>query len=291
MLRDHLIRSRGRSRQTKRSVTPPALFVFVAVIIAQIGIAGPCWAWGKTGHEVIALIAEKHLTPSAREKIAPILESENSVSLADQSSWADVYRTFHPESANWHFVNIPFDSDIYDPARDCPGNDCVIAKTREYARGLTALPDDLITKGNALSFLVHFVADLHQPMHCIERGHDKGGNLVKVKYKGHPTTLHHVWDMELVNSLGGPDANAIAMMVETYITPEALKQWSAGTPEAWGTECHGVAVRMAYGKMPAGDEPELSDAYANLVRPAVITQLGRAGVRLAGILNAVFSAK
>jgi hypothetical protein len=113
--------------------------------------------------------------------------------LADVSTWADDVRRDHPETSRWHYVDIPYVATNYDPARDCQATDhgdCVIAEIARAERVLGDTSKSKAGRAEALKFLVHFVGDMHQPLHSIERkdpvtGHgDAGGNGVHVTFFG-----------------------------------------------------------------------------------------------------------
>jgi hypothetical protein len=162
------------------------------------------FGWGSDGHKIVASIAEARLTPAAKAQVDALLDGAH---LADVASWADEVRRDRPATSRWHYVDIPYDAYNYDAARDCQltdHGDCVIA---EIARAEKVLSDTSQTKNDrteALKFLVHFVGDMHQPLHSIERkdpatGHgDAGGNTVRVTFFGQPANLHGVWDSGIV---------------------------------------------------------------------------------------------
>jgi hypothetical protein len=135
-------------------------------------------SWGASGHAIIAEIAQRRLHPQAVRKIRELLGGD--VSLASVASWADELALLRPNTANWHFVNIPYDAVSYDPARDCkdtPRGDCVI---NAIARARSLLSDRMVSRrqrAEALMFLIHFVGDVHQPLHAADR-HDAGGSQV-----------------------------------------------------------------------------------------------------------------
>src|SRR5258706_8469292 len=150
-------------------------------------------AWGPEGHIVVAKIAAAHLTPSAKTGVKQLLGRHTLDSVAN---FADQVRSQRPETAAWHFVDIPKDATDYNSDRDCketPKGDCVIA---ELARAQADLKNKSVTKAKpaeALKFVVHFVGDLHQPLHSSDNG-DRGGNDVKVDFLGRASNLHRVWD-------------------------------------------------------------------------------------------------
>ncbi len=143
-------------------LAPPLLFS----VLVLAGTAGTAGAWGDEGHRVVARLAEARLTPAARAGVANLLDPGET--LADASLWADkVKYTSRPETRPWHFVDIPRQMTSYDATRDCsdpnPG-DCIVVQT-EQARQTLANPGAM-NRADALRFVVHFLGDLHQPLHC-----------------------------------------------------------------------------------------------------------------------------
>lgn len=109
------------------------------------------------------------------------------------STWADEIRRDRPETAPWHYVDIKVTSTGLDRGRNCPGDDCVVAQIEKdlaIVRDRTLAPP---IRAEALRFLIHFVGDLHQPLHAAD-SHDRGGNEVRVVLDGELTNLRAVWD-------------------------------------------------------------------------------------------------
>ena len=165
------------------------------ILLAFVYLAAPslALAWGHEGHEIIALIAEHYMTSATIAKTDVLLGGAGIDSVA---SWADDYRRDHRETGPWHYIDIPLADSRIDMARECPNGDCVIAKA-EYFLGILRDPKaDRASKAEALKFVVHFVGDMHQPLHDEDNG-DKGGNERHVIFDGKPDTLHWVWDTGL----------------------------------------------------------------------------------------------
>ncbi len=263
----------------------------------------PACAWGPEGHAIIAEIAEARLTPAARQAVVSLLSPQSHQHLDEIASWADAYHAVHPETGPWHFVDIPLDAAGYDAARDCPQNDCVVGRLDEIAPALgdrQASPADRLA---ALEFTVHFVGDIHQPLHAADN-HDRGGNDLTLTYDGRPTNLHAVWDLglierELQTKLGPnwtPDlavTRAEAARLDADITPAEAATWAPArmaarlpaTTVAWANESHALA-KSAYRDLPEDRSAGWEDGYDRLEWPVVQRQLQRAGVRLAAVLNA-----
>jgi hypothetical protein len=112
------------------------------------------FAWGHEGHQIVALIAEKNMTPAALARAQAIL---GGASLEDVASWADNYRRDHPETGPWHYIDIPLADSRIDMARECPDGQCVIAQTEHFLSVLKDPKADRAAKAEALRFVVHFV--------------------------------------------------------------------------------------------------------------------------------------
>src|SRR5580692_10642005 len=151
------------------------------------------FAWGDEGHRIVALIAASELTPQAKTQVESLLGGDASSSMADLSTWADEIKFHRHETSPWHYVDIEIDSTGYDPARDCPTGDCVVAQIERDERIVGDRSLAMPVRAEALKFLIHFVGDLHQPLHCADN-HDRGGNEVKVILGRRSTNLHAVWD-------------------------------------------------------------------------------------------------
>jgi len=135
----------------------------------------------------------------------------------------------------------------------------------------------------ALEFVVHFVGDLHQPLHSADNN-DQGGNKVQVIFFGQPGNLHSVWDGGIIRR-EKQWGDQLASTLELRITPEQKKAWAHGSVEDWALESHALAVKVVYGKLPPGALPNLSDDYATAMLPVVEEQIEKAGIRLAHLLN------
>lgn len=273
-----LIRS---SRSSVKLSLSASLRRLCVALVLTLFVASNALGWGREGHEVVAIIAERHLTDKARERVRQILGSDGS--LAAVSAWADDVRPSRPKTAPWHYIDIPLSASAIDLARDCPNGDCVTAALSRFVavlRGNSASPE---AKIEALKFIVHFVADLHQPLHCADN-HDRGGNDVHVTFFGESANLHSVWDTLLVERID-PDPDGYAKRLDATLTDPEISTYEQGTVEEWGLETHAVAVKVAYGALPPGREPDLGQDYSQNAASAVDEQLQKAGVRLAFVLN------
>jgi hypothetical protein len=254
------------------------------VIVLIVGLIVPtqAFAWGSEGHRIIAEIAEQHLEPDTARAVRDILAIDNETSLAAAANWADEIRQQRPETAPWHFVDIPIAANGYDAARDCAGGNCVVAKIEEFTGELQNRSLPPRERLEALKFVVHFVGDLHQPLHASDDD-DRGGNDIHVKFLGRRTNLHAVWDTAILASPVNGDERGYALGLDRQITPLEIAKWQTGSPEQWADESHAIAVTVIYGKLiHAGTLP---DDYGDVALPVLNEQLERAGIRLATVLN------
>jgi S1/P1 Nuclease len=163
----------------------------------------------------------------------------------------------------------------------------VVDKINQFAAELSDRTTDASEQLVALKFLLHFVGDLHQPLHAAD-DHDAGGNKKLVSGEGlHPGNLHHYWDVEFVERLG-TDPRQVAGRLIGQISEEQLEAWSSGTPADWAMEAFALARRDAYGPLtpPGGHHTySLPPSYTEQAEQDVALQLSRAGVRLAVVLN------
>jgi hypothetical protein len=243
----------------------------------------PAFGWGPEGHRLVARIAERELTGKSKARIAEILGPGQSI--ADMASWPDEIRPSRPDTGPWHYVDIPLAARRLDMARDCPKGQCIVASLEGFE---TVLKDPRASperRKEALLFVVHFVGDMHQPLHAIDND-DKGGNDIKVVFHGRPTNLHSVWDSGLLNHL--PKEPELLVEFDRQ-AEQHRKKWSKGRVEDWTAQSHRLAQEIAYGKLPkpgADGVIVLDAAYEQAADGVVGDQIEKAGVRLAAVLNA-----
>lgn len=286
----------------------------VVACVLLFGInAGPAYAWGDEGHEVIGLIAEHYLEPAVRIKVQSILMGDtthltSSTQIDGEATWADKFRdsdrnttkVHYNQTRNWHFVDLELQgADLHAAcfgqpllpkatvASLGPANDCVVEKIDEFTRELTMSTTTPEEKRVALQYILHFVGDVHQPLHASD-DHDHGGNLKIVTAPGIASNnLHHDWDTEFVVRLG-PNEATIAHTLIANITEVQRIQWASGIPADWAMESFRVAKDHSYGFLPAPDSSkhyQLSAAYVSDAMAVTQQQLSKAGVRLAFVLN------
>ena len=250
--------------------------------------AAPVRAWGPQGHRIATRVAEARLTPKAARAVRELLNEGDT--LVDVANWADNQgHDVVPGSAPWHYVNVPLAEKRFDP-RFCPQKGCVVSKIRHYRAVLADLRAPRRERQRALLFLVHFVEDVHQPLHVGDND-DQGGNLTQVQFLDRGTNLHRLWDSDLIHHAHLPE-HAWVERITSRITPEKVEEWSRSEVEDWATESL-EAARRAYFYPEGSTSPlragtRLGDDYATLARPILEDRLARAGVRVANELNAIF---
>ena len=238
----------------------------------------PALAWGSSGHSVVAEIAQRLISAQAHRTITDLLG--DSGSLAAISNWADTIAEERPQTRSWHFVNIPYEAAGYDAARDCgpaPGDSCIVGAMLRLRGVLADRRASQEARADALRFLVHLVGDAHQPLHCAQRDHDNGGSTVQVRFRGQATSLHKLWDFELLDAWSfdwGEHVHQVMRQLPADTLP--------ADPAQWVSECHRLAVEVAY-DVPLGGT--IDEIYEQRAKAAVYRQLGLAGQRLARLLG------
>ena len=246
-------------------------------------------AWGTDGHSIIAEIAQRNLTPAARARIAELFP--NAASAASLSFWADDIRETVEELSNWHFVSIPLNQTNYDENRDCPATprgDCVINAIERVKKTLADPFAPVSTRRDALKFLVHFVGDLHQPLHTVDDLFGGTGLqvtfFVNVPKKAKvPTTLHWIWDTGLIRASFRGWGSYLDFLEDTWLPGRNVDELTRGTTVEWALDAHQIAIDVAFASITTGSE--LGEEYLKKARPHVDRQLAVAGLRLARILN------
>jgi hypothetical protein len=278
---------------------------FLAALLLLLAPA-PAAAWWEYGHETVAQIAEMNVSPAARREMRRLLSRSALLetptcparTIEEASVWPDCVRAMRDRfsyTAPWHYQNVdvcrPFD--LAAPCRD--GN-CVSAQIERQSRLLSdrALPTR--ERLMALAFLVHFVGDMHQPLHAGDRG-DLGGNRFAVSYGliAGRTNLHGVWDgyfadRGISNPVGGP-AGILA-----ELSPTERETMRGGTVTDWARESWEASREFAYGTVmadPCGpvpaERPVIGEETTRRLVPIVRRQIARGGLRLARMIEEAFN--
>lgn len=255
-----------------------ASIALVLLLIAPSSVL----AWGPNGHRIVGRIAANHLTAEAAVAVASLIGPEG---LDQASTWADEIRddpNWQPPLKNpspWHFISIDDHETLETTARDPNGD--VLEAIERFSAVLRDAKATRPARQEALRFLVHFVGDVHQPLHVGRRA-DRGGNLVKVTLFGEETNLHSVWDSGLLESEKLSFSEFAAFIDRP--TLEELRTWQGATPADWVRESKAARDRI----YKIGDG-KLSYRYVSEHMPLIKRRLLQAGVRLAGRLNSIFA--
>lgn len=256
---------------------------FALVLFAAC--APPAHAWGALGHRLVAALAEEELSPTARREVEALLAGEPEPTLAGISTWADELRASDPglgrRSAAWHYVNLGEDGCSYDAARDCPDGDCVVGAIDAQLARLRDRSLPAQVRLQALKFVVHFVGDVHQPLHA-GHAHDKGGNTVQIRVPSasgeRGSNLHAWWDSGMLAQSGLAEVQWLARLRALPLAVEA-----GGIPDPAGWARQSCAIALSPGLYPR--EARLAPEYAQAWTPVAEEQLRRAGARLARALD------
>ena len=326
-----LLRRNSLPRQFLRAGIFACLLIF-----AVVSRPAPARAWGCEGHQVVALLAEKHLTAHALAMAKQILaegpidpslnrycKEGGTDALADASTWPDDIRSLRPETAPWHYVDIPLGTTRRDVEKFCdPREGCVTSAIRDALAILRAADADPHKEADALRFLIHFVGDLHQPLHGATNN-DQGGNCVPVAFldtlpqlrnpqtESYTPNLHGVWDTNiLAKATAGKTVDQVASDLDQAFRRKIIR-WQSGSAnvDEWAWESYQLAVKKVYGKLPeripietpqsvksCADDNHISarmlklnehldEPYQYMAAPIVRQRLAQAAARLAMLLN------
>lgn len=242
--------------------------------------ASPAAAYGPSGHRIVGLVAEPLLCPAARDGIDALAGGER---LPDLGLWADGIRGDErwAHSAPWHYMNVADGASL--AAYRTPPQGDVLAAIERFSRELADGDRPRESRLVALKFLVHFVADVHQPLH-VGREEDRGGNRVEVRYGRTEVSLHRFWDTDVIRRTGLSDA---AYARELAALVRAARGEPPGAPENWAEES--LALRDAVYAFDARSRV-LDREYLERADRITRRRLAQAGVRLAHTLNRLWCA-
>jgi hypothetical protein len=272
------------------------------LLLSLLLVNSTAYAWGPEGHAIVADIAEAHLNEVAKNEVRALLAQEGNSNLDDIASWPDQSPPKTPLNARWHYVDIPLEESQYSASRDCPQSACVVAKISSYAQTLADTTLDNGSRLEALKWLVHFIGDIHQPLHAANHN-DRGGNQVSLSYYEKNTNLHSIWDGAILehalNLHLGPHysfnhtlVRQAATDLDSAISSEDRNTWSQpgllknidSTAIAWAEESHALA-RIAYNSLPNVMSDNWEDNYQSTAWPVARKQLQKAGLHLSVVLN------
>jgi hypothetical protein len=237
-------------------------------------------AWGPKGHDTVAYIAEQNLSRRALKKVQKVLDGHSLVYVAnwmDNASHTDEYA----HTSTWHYANVD-EGYTYATMPKNPKGDVLTAVTLivEQLKSGKITPEE---EDVYLRMLIHFVGDIHCPMHA-GRLSDLGGNQVTIKWFGRDAKLHAVWDDLIVESVRKWSYSEWQREIDN-VSKEEREAMAAGSPLDWMNETVEICKKI-YEDAPAGSE--LSWDYQNENFPLLEMQLRKAGYRLARLLNEIY---
>ncbi|QLC26926.1 S1/P1 nuclease [Parasphingopyxis algicola] len=268
------------------------------LVLALLALPAPALAWSAYGHRTVAAIAEANISAGARAEIGRLLAVRALIgtpqcalaTIGDVSVWPDCVRRDRLRwgyTAPWHYQNVNICA-AFTLEGNCPGGNCVY---RQVERNAALLADRSLPRHvrlEALAFLVHFVGDLHMPLHAGDRG-DRGGNDLAASYGVVPgLNLHWIWDSHLAER----SISAAPDLVRRY-SPAERAAMGSGDAESWSRDSWAVSRDLAYPRAldgaacsPAPDAPvTIDEADVAASRAMLRLQIQRAGLRLARLLE------
>jgi hypothetical protein len=264
------------------------------LLLILLALPTSAFAWGSKGHAVVAELAERGLSPNVAAQVrqlnfgAPLRDI---ASVPDDWRAEETKKTRPGDTGALHYSNIPNDQPAFDRARDCKDDQCVVAAIEKYAAILKDKSQPRDKRREALIYVVHFVGDLHQPMHAAggmirsektgQMEPDRGGNEVKIRFLGAETNLHSAWDSALID--WGPKTvqDYVDHLLDFEMRGRSVEELQRGTLVDWFNESHYAAVHDAYdiGNGNLGGE------YAQKNIGVVYERLLRGGLRLRRVLE------
>jgi hypothetical protein len=309
------INARGKNSRMSTRIARVLFLALANVAIVTLFVQkNEAWAWGNEGHEIVAIIAADNLTPAAREHVAKILGVSADVSSIEKAMAAasirpdTQFREKDRSTAPWHFIDVCLQDQRSDIPARCPGGNCVTARIDDYARRLKEANYDKWGADGDLAFLIHFVGDVHQPLHATTDA-DRGGNCIPVDSHPRAKNLHAAWDTAVVYHLQDsmssrtPDATA-QKLEQTYARDKDADSWNPGSTNDIAWESSQIARSQIYGALNIPVEPcqpevdsctaapqgtvDLDSSYMDRASKLAGQQLAKAGFRLASLLNQIW---
>jgi hypothetical protein len=259
------------------------------LLLLLVAAAPPIAAWGPHGHQVVAEIAARELTPSARAEVEALLGDRASNAMREASTWADEIRG-EPEwrhTGGWHYLNFERGDCRYVARKACRNGDCVVGAIQRQARVLADRKATALRRTQALRFLIHFIGDVHQPLHAGYRD-DRGGNDFQVRNRRDGDNLHGFWDQDLLRAVRGElkvMAHARDLLQQPGAEPD--RRWGESAPVAWAEASCEIVQRDDF----YPERGRITPDYIARFSPVADAQLEAAGHRLGALLNTLLGAR
>lgn len=255
------------------------LLATIFIIIFSLGTS-ECFCWGVTGHRVVGEIAQQHLNRKAKKKLKKLIGRE---SLQEWANWPDFIKSDSTWNfaSKWHYVNIEGNlprEQFMEKLKNLKGENLYTQIKAMVAQ----IKDENLSQEKrqiALRFLIHFIGDLHQPLH-VGREADQGGNRIKVTWFDKETNLHSVWD----NSIVEFQQYSFSEYAKTLniVDEGTAEAWGNSSLEDWFWESYELANKV-YASVPA--DGKLGYRYNYIFKADLDRQLLKGGIRLAYLLR------
>jgi hypothetical protein len=233
----------------------------------------------------VAEVAARELNPTARAEVERLLGDRASNAMREASTWADEIRGEERwrHTGSWHYLNFERGDCSYSAEQNCRDGNCVVGAIKREARILADRKASKTQRANALRFVIHFVGDVHQPLHA-GFGHDRGGNDFQVRYVRDGGNLHGFWDQGILRAQRGK-LSVMPHTDELLATkgPDGDWHWQATAPVVWAEASCAIVQRPDF--YPA--RGEIRPDYVQRFAPIADAQLEAAGHRLADTLNQI----
>jgi len=264
-------------------------------------LTSPAAAWWEKGHQTTAEIAMKLVQPETKKSIDDLLRQSAKLSsptcpaktIEDVSVWPDCIKKLgdrYSYAYGWHFQDLETCKQ-FDIHAMCSGGNCVTAQIARNQRLLADRKLPVYERLMALAFLVHFVGDLHQPLHMSEHDGDQGGNKVKARWNGLDTNLHSLWDGQFTDpAIDAAPAGADGILGQ--VSPADRTAIAKGSIEDWAHESWDLSRSAVYGTV----EPDICKpipvnpidvplGLQQTLAPTIRLQIAKGGIRLARLLD------
>lgn len=265
----------------------PACTVLLVAIASATGLATTdAVAWGPDGHRIVAEVAQRRMSERARTEALRLLALDGETSLADISNWADAIRDQPSHAAlagltrPMHYMRFADASCRFEPATTCVDGACIIGGIERYTAVLADRSRSDVDRAEALRFVVHFIGDIHQPLHAGYR-RDRGGFSHAVKIGERETSMHGVWDYDIVGSRGLDWRDYATELVARAAGQGAV----AGTPAEWAQE----SCRVTRDGDIYPPTERIDPDYVTRMRPIVERRMLEAAQRLTRVLDAALA--
>ncbi|GER29896.1 endonuclease 2, partial [Striga asiatica] len=263
-----------------------------------------------------------HLNKVAAKAVEKLMPSDVKGNLGILCQWADrIRRQYHRVRRRYrwaselHYINVQDHNCAYKYTRDCIGRNrvqdrCLSGAINNYTDQLSSYKKAEYNLTEALLFLSHFIADIHQPLH-VGYLSDKGGNTINVIWFTRKQNLHHIWDTDIIRKLEGGVNSSNVEDLTRRIQQKIMRKWRRQIrgwefcpgrlktcPNVYAEESIKIACQWAYKEVQPGSVLKVHNFYVRIFHadeyyqtrlPVVEMRIAQAAIRLAATLNRIFT--